>query len=176
MATKTATATLDGDGMRLATVTGSGHTIVLDNAEGNGGPRPAEMLMVAQAGCTAMDVVSILRKKRQAFGRYEVRVSGAQRDDPAPHVYERVEIVHVIDGADVDVSAVSRAIELSATRYCTVTAMLSAGPAEIHHRYLIRRGDGRPDEAGEVLATGPRADPDAIAANDRASTRMSGTP
>ncbi len=161
MATKTANATLDGDGLRLVAVTGSGHTIVLDNGEGNTGPRPAEMLMVAQAGCTAMDVVSILRKKRQAFTRYEVRVAGEQRDDPAPHVYERVEVVHVIDGADVEVSAVSRAIELSATRYCTVTAMLSAGPAEIHHRYVIRREDGRPDESGEVIVTGPHADPDA---------------
>lgn len=161
MATKTANATLDGDGLRLVTVTGSGHTIVLDNGEGNTGPRPAEMLMVAQAGCTAMDVVSILRKKRQAFTRYEVRVTGEQRDDPAPHVYERVDIVHVIDGADLEVSAVRRAIELSATRYCTVTATLGAGPTELHHRYVVRRGDGRPDESGEVVVTGPRADPDA---------------
>ena len=161
MATKAATATLDGDGLRLVAATGSGHTIVMDNAEGDTGARPAEMLLVAQAGCTAMDVVSILRKKRQPFTRYEVRVSGEQRDDPAPHVYERIEIVHVLDGADLDVSAVARAIELSATRYCTVTAMLSAGPAQIHHRYLIRRGDGQPDDGDEVVVTGPSRDPDA---------------
>ena len=84
MATKTVTARLDGDGLRLIARTGSGHTIVMDNAEGSSGPRPAELLMVALAGCTAMDVASILRKKRQAFCRYEVRVAGEQRDDPPP--------------------------------------------------------------------------------------------
>jgi len=63
------------------------------------------------------------------------------------------------------VTAVARAIELSATRYCTASAMLSAGPAEIHHRYLVRRGDGRPDETGEtgeVVVTGPGEVPDAL--------------
>jgi putative redox protein len=161
MVTKTASAMLEGDGLRLVAATGSGHTIVMDNVEGNTGPRPAELLLVAQAGCTAMDVVSILRKKRQPFIRYEVNVSGEQRDDPAPHVYERIEIAHLLDGADLDGAAVRRAIELSATRHCAVTAMLSAGPAQIHHRYLIRRGDGRPDDGGEVVVTGPGRDPDA---------------
>ena len=85
MATKTVTASLDGDGMRLVAVTGSGHSIVMDNAEGDSGPRPAELLVVAQAGCTAMDVVSILRKKRQAFTHYEVRVAGDQREEPPPN-------------------------------------------------------------------------------------------
>lgn len=162
MTTKMASARLDGDGLRLVTSTGSGHTIVLDTVEGDAGPRPAEMLLVAQAGCTAMDVVSILRKKRQAFTRYEVRVTGQQREDPPPHVYERIEIVHELDGADLEAEAVRRAIELSATRYCTVTAMLSAGPAQIHHRYLIRRGEGPPDEVGEVVVTGPDEQPDAL--------------
>lgn len=64
MSTKTVSARLDGDGLRLVAETGSGHRLVMDTAEGDAGPRPAELLMVAQAGCTAMDVVSILRKKR----------------------------------------------------------------------------------------------------------------
>lgn len=161
MTTKTASARLDGDGLRLVAATGSGHTLVLDNVEGNTGARPAEMLLVAQAGCAAMDVVSILRKKRQPFTRYEAHVTGQQRDDPAPHVYERIEVVHEVTGAGVEASAVARAIELSATRYCTVTAMLSAGPAQIHHRYLIRREGSAPDEKGEVVVTGPGDDPDA---------------
>lgn len=168
MATKMATARLEGDGLRLITSTGSGHTIIMDNVEGDSGPRPAEMLLVAQAGCTAMDVVSILRKKRQPFTRYEVRVTGQQRDDPAPHVYEHVEIVHEVTG-DVDAGAVARAIELSATRYCTVTAMLSAGPAEIHHRYLVHRADGGLDEAGEVVVTGPHGGLAAVGTDDQAT-------
>ena len=135
MATKTATVSLDGDGLRLVTRTGSGHSIVMDNAEGDSGPRPAELLIVAQAGCTAMDVASILRKKRQPFTRYEVRVSAEQRDDPPPHVFERMRIVHIVDGP-VDIEAVRRAIELSATKYCTVTGNLASGVTEIRHAYL----------------------------------------
>ena len=137
----TAVARLDGDGLRLVAQTGSGHAIVMDTAEGGSGPRPAELLLVAQAGCTAMDVASILRKKRQPFTSYEVRVAGEQRTDPPPHVFERIRIVHVVEGP-VDPEAVRRAIELSATKYCTATGNLASGVAEIHHAYLLRTPDG----------------------------------
>jgi putative redox protein len=149
-------------GMRFAITTGSGHALAIDDAKGDSAPRPAELLLAAQAGCTALDVAAILAKKRQTYGDYAVSVTGEQRDDPNPHVYQRIEIVHELEGADLDVTAVRRAIELSATRYCTASAMFSAGPAEVHHRYVIRRGDGRPDEAGEVVVTGPNEDPDAL--------------
>ncbi len=152
MTTRSVVARL-GEGLRLTAVTGSGHSLVMDSAEGDAGPRPAELLLVAQAGCTAMDVASILRKKRQTIDRYEVRVIGEQRDDPPPHVYERIRIVHRVEG-DVDVSAVRRAIELSATRYCTVTGNLASGVAEIHHAYVIRTADGD-EHYGEVVITGP---------------------
>src|SRR5688500_7069055 len=109
MATKTVKVRLEGEGSRFVALTGSGHDIVMDNADGDSGPRPAELLVVALAGCTAMDVVSILRKKRQSFSHYEVRVAAEQRDDPPPHVFERARILHVIDGA-VEVEAVRRAI------------------------------------------------------------------
>jgi len=149
-------------GMRFSITTGSGHTLAIDDAEGDSAPRPAELLLAAQAGCTALDVASILAKKRQAFASYEVSVTGDQREDRHPHVYVRIEIAHEFEGSDLDVAAVRRAIELSATRYCTASAMFSAGPAEIHHRYLVRRGSGRPDESGEVVVTGPGEDPDAL--------------
>jgi putative redox protein len=141
--------------MRFVIKTGSGHLVVVDDAAGDSGPRPAELLLVAQAGCTAMDVASILAKKRQEFDTYEISVEGTQRDDPHPHVFERMDIVHELTGDDLDASALSRAIELSATRYCTAAAMFSAGPAELHHRYVIHRSDGRRDETGEVVVTGP---------------------
>ncbi len=160
MSTKTTIATLEGDGLRLVAATGSGHRIVMDNAEGDAGPRPSELLLVAQAGCTAMDVVSILRKKRQPVTSYEIRVAGEQRDDPHPHVFERIAVVHVIEG-DVDVEAVRRAIELSATRYCTVTANLASGAAEIRHAYLVRNPSGD-ERYGEVVVTGPNESPDAL--------------
>jgi len=149
-------------GTRFVITTGSGHTVAIDDADGDSGARPAELLLAAQAGCTALDVTSILAKKRQAFGSYEVSVTGDQREDRHPHVYERIDIVHEFAGPNLDVAAVRRAIELSATRYCTASAMFSAGPAEIHHRYVVRRGDGREDEAGEVVVTGPNEDSDAL--------------
>lgn len=149
-------------GMQFAITTGSGHVLAIDDAAGNSAPRPAELLLAAQAGCTALDVASILAKKRQSFTSYEVSVSGDQREDRHPHVYRRIDIVHELEGAELEVEAVRRAIELSATRYCTAAAMFSAGPAEVHHRYLIRRGDGRPEETGEVVVTGPDEDPDAL--------------
>lgn len=160
MSTSTATAFLDGDGLRLVARTGSGHTIVMDNREGDTGARPAELLVVAQAGCTAMDVVSILRKKRQAFSRYEVRVVGTQRHDPAPHVYEGMRITHVVEG-DVEVDVVRRAIELSATRYCTVTGNLASGVTEIQHTYVVRDAHGQ-EYYGVVAVTGPGESPDAL--------------
>jgi putative redox protein len=167
MATRTVTVHLEGDGSRFVALTGSGHSIVMDNADGDSGPRPAELLVVAQAGCTAMDVASILRKKRQAFTRYEVRVSADQRDDPPPHVFERVRIVHVVDGP-VEIEAVRRAIELSATKYCTVAANLASGVSEIHHAYLVRGADDE-EHYGEVVVTGPDERPDAL--GQRVATR-----
>ncbi len=167
MATTTVTVRQDGDGSRFVALTGSGHTIVMDNAEGDSGPRPSELLVVAQAGCTAMDVASILRKKRQAFTRYEVRVSAEQRDEPPPHVFERVRIIHVVEGP-VEVEAVRRAIELSATKYCTVTGNLASGVAEIHHAYLVYGADGE-EHYGEVVVTGPDESPNAL--GQRAATQ-----
>ena len=89
-------------------------------------------------------------------------VSGTQRENRHPHVYERIEIVHELDGSDLDTAAVHQAIELSATRYCTANAMFSVGPAEVHHRYSIDRGEGRATETGEVVVTGPGDDPDQL--------------
>jgi len=151
---------LDGDGLRLTALTGSGHKMVMDSAEGDTGARPAEVLMVALAGCTAMDVVSILRKKRQALSRYEVRVAGRQRDDPSPHVFEQVRIIHVVEG-DVEVDAVRRAIELSATKYCTVSRNLASGVSQIHHAYVVRDAAGD-EHYGDVVVTGPQQSPDAL--------------
>jgi putative redox protein len=152
MSSKTATVTLDGEGLRFLGSTGSGHTMVLDDAEGDSGARPAELVPLALAGCTAMDVISILRKKRQRVDRYEVKVRGEQGDEH-PHAFGRVDVVHVVDG-DVEIAALRRAIELSATKYCSVGNTLATGATEIHHSYLLRDGSG--DETmGEVLVAGP---------------------
>ena len=161
MAIKTSTAMYEGAGLRFTVHTGSGHEIVLDNAEGNAGPRPVELLLAGQVGCAGMDVISILQKKRVAVTRYEVSVAAEQRDGQ-PAVFTRADVVHLVEGPAVDEGAVRRAIELSATKYCSVAAMLSAGTVEIHHRYRIQSPDGAAAVEGEVIVTGPNADPDAM--------------
>ncbi len=147
-------------GSRFVARSESGHDIVVDNAAGNTGPRPTELVLAALAGCTAMDVVDILAKKRQAVDGYSVEVVGAQREKP-PNVYTDITIVHVVEG-NVETDALRRSIELSATKYCTVSAQLVAGVARISHRYTIKRpgAAGAPptEESGEVVVEGPHKD------------------
>ncbi len=162
MAVKTATVTLDGGPLRFTARTGSGHTLILDDAGGDSGPRPAELVPVALAGCTAMDVISILRKKRQEVTRYEVRAEGVQMDGH-PNAFTRIDVVHVVEGPAIEIDAVRRAIELSATKYCSVGATLASGITEVHHAYLVRDGSGL-EETAEVIVLGPGADPTAPAA------------
>jgi putative redox protein len=163
VAIKTSSALYEGSGLRFTVHTGSGHDIVVDNAEGNAGPRPVELLLAGQVGCTGMDVISILQKKRQVVTRYEVSVSAEQRDGQ-PAVFTRADVVHIVEGPTVDEASVRRAIKLSATKYCSVAAMLSAGTVEIHHRYRLIGAAGTDPIEGEVMVTGPNADPDAMGA------------
>jgi putative redox protein len=157
VAQKTAVIALDGDGLRFSATAGSGHSITLDDATGDTGIRPAELLPMALAGCTAFDVISILRKKRQPVTAYEVRANGTQRDEPQPALFMRIDILHVVDGdRELQVEAVRRAIELSATKYCSVGGTLATGVTQVHNSYLVRR-PGLPDVEAEVLVEGPYA-------------------
>jgi putative redox protein len=89
----------------------------------NDGFRPMELIALGMAGCTAMDVISILQKKRQEITSFEVIVNG-QRADEHPRVFTHIDIEYRIRGVDVDEAAVKRAIELSETKYCPAQAML----------------------------------------------------
>ena len=162
MAVKTAHLTLDGEGLRFVAQSGSGHSIVVDGSRGGSGPSPAELVPLAVAGCTAMDVISILRKKREAVARYEIRATGEQQD-ARPHAFTRIDIVHVIEGEAINVEAVRRAIELSATKYCSVGATLSTGLTAIHHAYVVRDGTGA-EQTAEVIVTGPAETTEALGA------------
>lgn len=162
MSTKTATLTLTNDSMRFEAATESGHTIVLDSQEGDTGSRPAELVGVALAGCTGMDAISILRKKRQPVTGYRVEVAG-QQVDHHPHNFVRFDVVHVVEGDGVDPAAVARSIELSATKYCAVGSTLASGGVEIHHSYRIRTAGGE-ELTAEVLVTGPNVPPAVLAA------------
>lgn len=87
------------------------------------GFRPMELIALGLAGCTAMDVISILRKKRQEISLFEVIVN-AERSDEHPRVFTHINLEYRIRGVDVDQAAVERAIELSETKYCPAQAML----------------------------------------------------
>jgi putative redox protein len=99
------------------------------------GPQPHRLLLLALAGCTAMDVISILRKKRQQISGLTVTVQGS-RAEQHPKVYMRIEVLYRVRGNTVDPQAVERAIELSKTRYCPVIGMLGK-VAEVTTRYEI---------------------------------------
>jgi putative redox protein len=159
---RTATLRHEG-GMRFATVTGTGREPVFGEAPEAGELSPVETVLAALAACSAMDVVSIALKKRQSFSRYEVRVTGDQRDE-YPRVYSRIDVVHEVEGPAVSVEAIRRCIELSARKYCPVNAMLSAGATEVHHAYrIIGTGPEPFDVSGEVIVTGPYLRPDVVA-------------
>lgn len=116
-----------------------GRLLDIDAAESEGGEnlgtRPMRLLLLGLAGCTALDVISILRKQRQSVSDLRVEASGARASDH-PRVYESIELLYRVRGESVSPGAVERAIELSETRYCSATAMLGA-VAEITSRYEI---------------------------------------
>lgn len=99
------------------------------------GPQPLRLLLLSVASCTAMDVVSILRKKRQHIAVLSVEAKGAAAEG-YPKSFERVEIVYRVQGESIDPRAVERAIELSETRYCPVIAMVGKA-AKVSTRYEI---------------------------------------
>jgi putative redox protein len=132
---KTARAHFDG-GMRFTAQAGSGHQVIMDTAdekEGgqNSGFSPMELPLVALIGCVGMDVVSILRKQRQEVTGYDLTVSGT-RAETHPQVFVAITVEHTITGRDLKRAAVERALELSRTKYCSVSAMLGK-TAEITH-------------------------------------------
>ncbi len=104
--------------------TGSGHHIILDDAAGATGAKPIELVAAALAGCTAFDVVTMLRQKHhQKLTGYEVVVEADQAERP-PQVFTAIRIRHVVTGIAVDRTAVEQAIQLSEEKYCSVGAML----------------------------------------------------
>ena len=117
----------------------SGHTLSLDADEQSGGHnagfRPMELLLVGFGGCSGMDVISILRKKKQAVSRFEVNVKG-EKTDSFPKIYKTVHIEYVVTGKNVEKAAVERAIALSLDKYCSVGATL-AKAGTITHSYKI---------------------------------------
>src|ERR687884_1830158 len=117
-------------------ITPSGHAQVLDtNHERASAATPVELLLIALGGCTAVDVVSILKKKRERVTDYRVEVRGTRREEN-PRAFTRMEVRHVVRGHNISEKAVASAIELSETKYCSVAATLRPG-VEIVTSYEI---------------------------------------
>jgi putative redox protein len=123
-----------GNGRQFIATSGTGHHIIMDDANGGTGAKPIELVAIALAGCTAFDVISILRKKRQHVTGYQVNCEADQATDP-PQVFTTVRIHHVITG-DVLPAAVEDAIRLSEEKYCSVGAMIKKA-AELHTTFEI---------------------------------------
>jgi putative redox protein len=143
------------EGMGVTAVTESGFPVSFDTlslAEGGIGSSPTEAVLAALAACTAMDVASILRKKRQRVDRYLISVT-AIKADANPKVFTSIVVEHQVSG-EVSAEAVRRSVELSATTYCPVSAMLSAS-VPIEHRYVIHDASGAATGSGLVVVTGP---------------------
>ena len=104
--------------------TGSGHSLILDDAAGGTGAKPIEMVAVGLAGCTAFDVITILRQKyHQKVTGYQVRVEADQAERP-PQVFTTVRIQHIVTGVGISDEALQEAIRLSEQKYCSVGAMV----------------------------------------------------
>src|SRR2546425_2705943 len=117
-------------------VTPSGHAQAIEtNSKRNLAAMPMELLLIALGSCTGVDVISILRKKRQQVTDYHIEVTGERRED-FPRAYTRLKVKHIVRGRAISEQAVARAIELSDTKYCSVAATLR-GSAEIVTSYEI---------------------------------------
>ncbi len=127
------------DGLMFVGESGSGHAVVMDGAPEHGGRdlgvRPMEMLLLGLGGCTAIDVVLILRKGRQEIADCAIDIA-AERAETDPKVFTRIHLHYVLTGRDLDPSKVERAIKLSTEKYCSATAMLGR-TAEITHDFTI---------------------------------------
>jgi putative redox protein len=126
-------------GMRFVGQADSGHAVVMDTGEAHGGEdsgvRPNELLLIGLAGCTGMDVISILRKKRQGVSGLELIVRGELASDP-PKRFVGLTVEYRVRGRGIDAEAVRRAIELSETKYCSVGLTLRA-PVPITSTFAI---------------------------------------
>lgn len=127
------------EGFQFVGESGSGHAIVMDAGKDSGGGgtgvSPMELLMLGIGGCSGMDVISILKKKKQKVYDLKVNVTGRLAPE-YPKRYTEMNLEFVVTGKDIDESAVKRAIDLSMDKYCSVKATLE-GSAKVSYTYKI---------------------------------------
>jgi|WetSurMetagenome_2_1015567.scaffolds.fasta_scaffold26989_3 putative redox protein len=117
----------------------SNHWVTMDGPESVGGTnaasRPKELVLFALAGCTASDVVTILRKKRVPVREFEMKITGTEREEH-PRIFTDIHLEYIVRGDDIRPEDVERAIDLSTTKYCSVSAMLTPA-VRITHSFTI---------------------------------------
>lgn len=121
------------DGMQFVARTDNGPAVVMDTPENQSGASPMEMMLMGTAGCTAMDVVSILQKKRAQLKGLSINISG-ERADAYPKRYTHIHVEFIVKGKQIKPSAVKQAIDLSVEKYCGAMASLNA---DITHSFKI---------------------------------------
>lgn len=128
-----------GEGMSFIAETGSGHIAAMDGAPEGGGrnlaPRPMELILAGTGGCTAYDVVLILKRGRHAVTGCEVSLK-AERADTDPKIFTKIHFHFTVKGTNLKPEVVERAIKLSAEKYCSASIMLGK-TAEITHDFEI---------------------------------------
>jgi putative redox protein len=126
--------------MQFSGKSDSGHTLTMDADDSSGGRnagfRPMELLLVGFGGCSGMDVISILRKKRQQVTGLEINVRG-EKTDNYPKVYKEIHIEYIVKGKGVEKEAVERAIALSLDKYCSVGATLAKAGKISHSSRIV---------------------------------------
>jgi putative redox protein len=131
------------DGAQFLGESGSGHSVVMDGPEDHGGRntgiRPMEMLLLGLGGCSNFDVISILKKTRQVVRDCRVEIT-AERVDAVPAVFSKIHLHFIVAGDDLKEKQVARAVELSATKYCSASIMLEGAGVEISHDFEIVAG------------------------------------
>ena len=131
------------DGRMFAGESGSGHVVVMDGPPDHGGRnigvRPMEMILLGLGGCTSFDVVDILEKGRHEVLGCIVELS-AERVDAIPSVFSKIHVHFKITGRNLTVSAVERAVKLSAEKYCSASIMLGKAGVEISHDFEVIEG------------------------------------
>jgi putative redox protein len=127
------------EGLDFVGSVGSGYEFEVSAGPNKTGAGPMELLLTSLAGCTAADVVGMLKKQRQEISGVEVEARGV-RADAHPRVYTDVMVTYVIRGKDVDPKAVERAITLSEEKYCSVSAMICRSGTNLDINYRIEEG------------------------------------
>ena len=134
------------DGAMFLAESGSGHSVVMDGPPDLGGRnmgvRPMEMLLMGLGGCSAFDVMSMLKKSRQDVTDCRAELQ-AERADAVPAVFTKIRLHFVVSGRELKESQVARAVALSAEKYCSASIMLEAAGVEITHSHEVREvGEG----------------------------------